>query len=263
VVAAPAPALAGTSAKHGGSSGKLDPTQVRRAVDALCTHLQRERASGARASKDVLASEEDDVQVVLATKAAPPSVGKATRDKPVRIALPHPIASLDEVELCLICKDPQREYKDKLAAQSVRAKVIGVSKLKKKYVPHEAKRQLCASYDLFVADQRVLPMLPALLGKTFFKKKKLPAVVDLKKRDLRAELEETVGGSFFRHATGVSNSFKVGTTAQPPAHLAANVVAAVEQVVGKTPKGWANVQALHLRATNSVALPFYNSLPHA
>lgn len=44
------------------------------------------------------------------------------------------------------------------------AKVIGVSKLKGKYEPFEAKRQLCNSYDLFVADDRVVPSLPKLIG---------------------------------------------------------------------------------------------------
>ena len=71
----------------------------------------------------------------------------------------------------------------------MRAKVIVVSKLKKKYVPFEAKRELCSAYDIFVADQRVLPMLPPLLGKTFFKKKKLPVSIDLQKK-----VSATVGG---------------------------------------------------------------------
>ena len=44
------------------------------------------------------------------------------------------------------------------------AKVIGVSKLKGKYEPYEAKRQLCNSYDLFIADDRVVPSLPKLIG---------------------------------------------------------------------------------------------------
>ena len=44
------------------------------------------------------------------------------------------------------------------------AKVIGISKLKGKYEPFEAKRQLCNSYDLFVADDRVIPSLPKLIG---------------------------------------------------------------------------------------------------
>lgn len=44
------------------------------------------------------------------------------------------------------------------------SKVIGISKLKTKYESHEAKRQLAGSYDLFAADERVLPSLPKLLG---------------------------------------------------------------------------------------------------
>lgn len=43
--------------------------------------------------------------------------------------------------------------------------MVGVSKLRTKYESHEAKRQLCNSYDLFAADERILPSLPKLLGK--------------------------------------------------------------------------------------------------
>jgi ribosome biogenesis protein UTP30 len=39
-----------------------------------------------------------------------------------------------------------------------------VSKLRTKYESHEAKRQLCNSFDLFLADERVLSTLPKLLG---------------------------------------------------------------------------------------------------
>jgi len=51
-------------------------------------------------------------------------------------------------------------------------KVIGVTKLKKKYKPYEAKRQLCNSYDIFLSDDRVIPILPKLIGKSFYEKKK-------------------------------------------------------------------------------------------
>lgn len=44
------------------------------------------------------------------------------------------------------------------------SKVVGLSKLRTKYESHEAKRQLCNSYDLFAADERILPSLPKLLG---------------------------------------------------------------------------------------------------
>lgn len=42
--------------------------------------------------------------------------------------------------------------------------VIGTSKLRTKYESHEAKRNLCKAYDLFLADDRVLPSLPKLIG---------------------------------------------------------------------------------------------------
>lgn len=44
------------------------------------------------------------------------------------------------------------------------AKVITLSKLKSKFESFEARRQLAASYDLFLADSRIAPRLPALLG---------------------------------------------------------------------------------------------------
>lgn len=79
------------------------------------------------------------------------------------------------LEVCLFVKDPQREYKDlihSLGLDHVITKVIGISKLRQKYKEYEAKRLLCNSYDLFLADDRVLPLLPKLLGKTFFAKKR-------------------------------------------------------------------------------------------
>ena len=50
--------------------------------------------------------------------------------------------------------------------------MLGISKLKANYYPFEAKRKLCDSYDLFMADDRIIPSLPKLIGKSFFKKKK-------------------------------------------------------------------------------------------
>lgn len=53
-----------------------------------------------------------------------------------------------------------------------RAQVIGLSKLRANYRDYEAKRKLCDSYDVFLADERILPLLPKLLGKKFFQTKK-------------------------------------------------------------------------------------------
>jgi hypothetical protein len=73
--------------------------------------------------------------------------------------------------VCLFVKDHSgeghKEAKKRLSKFEKNggvAKVIGISKLRTKYESFEAKRQLCALYDLFLADDRVLPMLPKLIG---------------------------------------------------------------------------------------------------
>jgi ribosome biogenesis protein UTP30 len=100
-------------------------------------------------------------------------------------------------EICLITKDPQREYKDLVAEKELKAisKVVGVSKLKAKFKPYEAKRQLCASFDLFLTDDRVMAVLPRLLGKSFFEKKKLPIPITLKKDTISSELESVLNST--------------------------------------------------------------------
>jgi len=248
------------TARGGSAETRLDREQIARAVRALLTHVERTKKGG------LLDADEAPIHVLVGTKQMPKAVGKAKACKPVALPLPFPYQSLETTQICVVTKDPQRQFKDQLAAVGLhpKVKVIGVSKLKKKYHPHEAKRELCASYDVFLADPSVLPMLPPLLGKTFFEKKKLPTAVNFKAKDLKAEFQRAACGTLYRHASGTSNSLQVGTTEQPAEHLVENVVAAVEQAVTSQVNGkWNNIQSLQLRSTNSIALPFYNAMPHA
>jgi len=116
------------------------------------------------------------------------------------------------VDICVFTKDPQKDYKAKLAAQPVDnvkkvslrcglctqmilfmlvtsllafglrlltrttsyclQQIIGVTKLRQKYKQFADRRQLLSNYQLFMADARIIPLLPALLGKKFFEKKR-------------------------------------------------------------------------------------------
>ena len=116
-VAAPASAVAASpKGDREGARSPLSQEQVRKAVVALCTHLERQRAASG-GGKNMLEDDDDGIYVVLATKTMPNEVSKAKKDKAVKLQLPNPLASIDEKEICLICKDPQREFKDKLAEQ--------------------------------------------------------------------------------------------------------------------------------------------------
>jgi ribosome biogenesis protein UTP30 len=163
--------------------------------------------------------------------------------------LKYPLRTEDQ-QVCLITKDPQREYKDQLRSKNLMEstvhKVIGVTKLRQKYKPHEAKRLLCRSYDSFLADERVIPLLPKLLGKTFFERKKIPVPVNLTRKDVGKELERALDSTYLFVGNGCTSE---------------NIADALPALMEKIPKGWSNIQSIHLKTNQSVALPLYNSLP--
>lgn len=53
----------------------------------------------------------------------------------------------------------------------------------------------------------------------------------------------------------------IGRINIPLSQLIENVISGLKGVVGKVPRGWANIQSVHLKTTESIALPIYNSLP--
>ena len=49
------------------------------------------------------------------------------------------------------------------------------------YKQYEAKIQLSNKFDLFLADDRIIRMVPQFLGKSFYKKKKIPLQINQRK----------------------------------------------------------------------------------
>jgi hypothetical protein len=175
-------------------------------------------------------------------------------------------------------------------------KVIGVTKLRKNYRQYKDRRDLLSTYDLFLADDRITSMLPALIGKKvlfsilahthscthkyrctiiththtrththtqFFEKKKHPSPVNLKRPDIAGELTRARDSTYFHLPAGSTCMVKVALTSFDPEKVAENVLSCLEAVVDHIPKKWKNIQALYLRTSDSVALPFYYSLPSA
>jgi len=52
------------------------------------------------------------------------------------------------------------------------SRVVGIAKLKGKFKAFEARRMLLKENGLFLADERVIPLLPKLLGSKWFEAKK-------------------------------------------------------------------------------------------
>ena len=90
----------------------------------------------------------------------------AHQQAPSADAQGQPVKVASRSDTVLLAGEGHKAAKEQLALQKSTgvAKVIGLSKLRRKYEAHESKRQLCSTYDLFLADDRILPSLPKLIG---------------------------------------------------------------------------------------------------
>lgn len=241
----------------------MNPKTVERAVKALLKWLK----TNSQTQKPQLLEQDDFVYLILTLKKIP----QVSRTNPFKIPLPHSLLGRDSdnpPEICLIIDDrPKSNLTKDAVMKKIKndnlpvTKVIKISKLKTDYRPFEAKRKLCDSYDMFLADKRVVPLLPKLLGKQFFKKKKIPVPVDLKHQNWKEQIEKVCGSALLYLRTGTCSVLKVGKVSMGAEDIAENVIAAINGVAEIVPRKWGNVRSFHLKLLESLALPVYQAVP--
>ncbi|XP_015081332.1 ribosomal L1 domain-containing protein 1-like [Solanum pennellii] len=238
---------------------KVSRSTVEKAVSALL----KWKESKSKTEKPQLLPQDDFIYLNLTLKKIPPK----PRTNAFRIPFPHPLHDASS-ELCLIIDDrPNSKLTSDAAKKIIKSqnipitKVIKLSKLKTNYKPFEAKRKLCDSYDLFLVDRRIVHLLPKLLGKQFFKKKKLPLPLDLTHKNWKEQVERACGSGLFYLRTGTCCMMRIGKGSMDSAQIVDNAFEAINGVVQVVPKKWGGVRSLHLRLSDSLALPLYQALP--
>lgn len=256
-----------SNSQIGVSNSNLDSAQTLKAFKALAAHIARRTSSSTSSSalpldgpSGNLRDPSNSVYLQLTLNILNPT----SHVKPVRINLPHPLHTPGDVSVCLLVKDPQREYKDLLMAEKIKSisRVVGVTKLKGKFKPYDARRALVGDHDLFLADARIVPTLPNLCGKVFFDAKKNPITVDITKKGdgLKKELDSAISGTTYTQNKGSCTSIKIGyLNKHSPEELTENVMAVLPAVLGRIKGGWENVHNLDVKTGNSAALPIWNS----
>ncbi|XP_014498861.1 ribosomal L1 domain-containing protein 1 [Vigna radiata var. radiata] len=243
------------------ASENLNPVTVTKAIDAL---LKWRRSQSETQKPKLFDQDEEFVYLVVTLKKIPAK----SRVNPYKIPLPHSLFSQFS-EQCLILDDrpnkarvTKAQAQAKVQSESIPiAKILKLSKLASDYRAFEAKRKLCDSYDLFFAEKNIVPLLPRLLGKQFFKKRKLPVPVDLKKSNWKEQVERACSSAMLFMRTGTCSVVRVAKVGMERDSIVENVMAAVEGIVEVVPKKWGNVRSLHLKLLESVALPVYQVVP--
>ncbi|KIK98978.1 hypothetical protein PAXRUDRAFT_823259 [Paxillus rubicundulus Ve08.2h10] len=229
-------------------------TQCKRAIEAL--HAYATKLEKKRAETELLPSNDQHIWLQIAVKTMQPE----QKLKPIKIPIKYPLVDPRTSGVCLITKDPQREYKDLLERHNVKfiSRVVGIEKLKGKFKAFEARRLLLKENSMFLADERVIPLLPRLLGSKWFQAKKQPIPVCLTRKDLKGELECAIESSYMHQNKGTCTSVKVGLLSQTPKQIQINIETAIPAIVGHIKGGWDNVQSLHIKTNASVSLPIWS-----
>jgi ribosome biogenesis protein UTP30 len=289
-----------------GTPYQLDPSQTLRATTALLKKIGADsvarKDNGGKANLLEDADEDEDSDETATTVWLNVTTKKHILDqrkmKPGKIIVPFPLqsAASPSLRICLITADPQRKYKDLIASDRFPAqlssrilRVLGTEKLKAKYKTYESRRQLFAEYDMFLADDRIITRLPALLGKVFYgtgAKRPIPVAMQGKPENARDdagnkrvklseggeklkrseitpealahEIERAVGAALVHLAPSTNVSIRVGKSSMTADQVAANLDAVVSVLTEKyIPQGWRNIRSLHIKGPNTAALPIW------
>eukprot|EP00977_Amphora_coffeiformis_P006159 scaffold1328_cov162-Amphora_coffeaeformis.AAC.22 len=252
-------------------SKRVDEGLLKKAVDALLKHHQAS-AEEKNDGKEQLLGADTSIQVQFTLEVSP----KDPTRKPLRIEIPHSIYNvskdndndqLDEPEVCLIVKDESKPAVKDMIEQFPEhmgfiKKVLGLESLRKKHAQYSQRRELLKKYSVFMADDRILPMLTSSLGKDFFKAKKQPIPVDItRKSSLPLAIHKALSSTFLHLSEGNCVTVRAGYTHMSSDQLARNIVAVMENGVPMIPRKWANLRAIAIKTPTSTSLPFYNKTP--
>lgn len=189
---------------------QVEPALVAKAVLALIKYhndkVARTEEEGHSLS---LLGNDKPVQVQVGLELAP---GQSSR-KVVRIDIPNSIHSDEgstEPDVCLVVKDDSKpwvqemveEYSDHMGCVK---KVLTLESIRKKHSQFHQRRELMQKYDVFMADDRILPMLTSALGKDFVKAKKQPLPLTLtRKVALPFAIQRNLSATYMTFSQGTS-----------------------------------------------------------
>ncbi|KAJ3683119.1 hypothetical protein LUZ60_013346 [Juncus effusus] len=195
----------------------------------------------------------DFIYLILALNSIPHS----GRHRSFSLPLPH---SLFSSSICLITNEPNNPL---LNSSPIKfSLVLTLSELKSLYPSPESKQELASSHDLFFTDKRIVSWLPRILGDPFYgkkKKNKEPIVINFANPSWHNKVSEILKSTKFEMKGGHCNGIKVAMLKMERKEILGNVEMAVQKAVECVPKKWRNVRSIHLKSTESVALPLYES----
>jgi ribosome biogenesis protein UTP30 len=248
------------------SKTRVPDTQVRKAVQALYAfqekRTQEREAKQSESGVQTLFDDEEDILLVFGLQ----RISTKSRTKPYAFPIKHSIYGRDGSDVCLITKDPQKTFEELLELNPVDGitRTLSVSTLRKEFSRYKNQRELMNLYDLFLVDDRVVPMLPALLGKHFFRRNRQPLPVNIRKSagsSFQQVLADARDSAMLYPTTGPCWTVRIARNTMTAQEVYENIVNSLHLIVRRIPGEWKNILSIHMKSTTSVSLPLYATAP--
>ena len=262
----------------------LNSTLVERALDALLKHHEKqvEKEESTKNKKTSLLGNDRPVQVQLTLFRIPGTSSNC----PIRVSIPHPLYQVhkdddggkdmdvdddtqEEAEICFIVKEESKPYIQDMIDKFPKymgciKKVLGLQSLRKKHAQYEQQRELLHKYNMFLVDDRILPMVGKALGKHFYKSKRLPIPIKVTRQEsLPYMIQKTLKSTFLTINQGTCITIRAGHTGMDSKKIVKNIMAISNNAIPKIPHKWANIQLISIKTPDSMSLPVYNKTPEA
>ncbi|XP_045475756.1 ribosomal L1 domain-containing protein CG13096 [Harmonia axyridis] len=193
--------------------------------------------------------------------------------KLIRVQLEHSILDPED-DVCFIVPD-LKQFKNKEYEQHIEyyedlfkqkgiegiKKIMTFNQLKSEYENFELKRGLVELYDMFLVDGRISGRVVHQLGKTFYKKRKIPTPIKMDSLKLKDNIEAAFKKSTFQlHSKGDSFMLQIGHNKMSERELVENVFSAIDSLDKTFPGGISNMRSINIFARRGSSLPIYVSL---
>lgn len=232
----------------------MDNSLVSKAVDALLKHHSTKSAN------DLLGSEAAiHLQIGLVVAPKDPS------SKHYNIELPHAIyKDISDAEVCLFVKNDEtkrqiQELKEQFGdLLKPIVKIMTLDSLRSKHGEYGQRRSLMKKYTQFMVDDRILPMMPAALGRDFIKKTRLPLPIKVTRtKSLPHAIQRALKSTYYTVKGGTCVNVRVAVTSMAANDIVENIVCASRDLHLATK----SIQSLCIKLPESAALPLYNQSP--
>ena len=140
-------------------------------------------------------------------------------------------------------------------------KVISINEVRKLFSAYKDRKKLLSEHTHFICDANVMAQLYNLLGKTFADRNNSPIPINFKSPSKLQDAIMKACSASYMHMKGQTITVRIGLSSMTENEVIANALEGLAFAVSKFKGVWGDVRSIHLKLSDSPALPIYSKLP--